>query len=156
MRYIYCTCEVLHVEIGQSKGIYAFSHPGRLYGFVITVSGQAYLFGASRRGFFWRFGAKIFSPLPGYFDSVFGLRTKVGEIGLSLEAGLKDEVLPVKFRCDWVRGNVFISRHGLHTFNLRAIDPEVFPQMPSKTPEDFAELPVEDVSFYLSDYKERH
>jgi hypothetical protein len=144
------------VEISQSKGIYGFGNPGRLYGVLVVIRGQAYLFGASRRGFFWRFGAKIFSPVSGYFDSVFGLRTGIGKIELLLKAGLKDEMVTVRFRRNWIHGNLFVSRHGLYTFNLRAIDPEIFPQIPSKTPEDFAELSVEDASFYLSDYKERY
>jgi len=41
---------------------------------------------------------------------------------------MRNEVLPVHFRDTWIRGYIDISRHGLHSFQLLATDPEIHPK----------------------------
>jgi len=41
---------------------------------------------------------------------------------------MRNEVLPIHFRDAWIRGYIDISRHGLHSFQLLATDPEIHPQ----------------------------
>ena len=141
------------MEIAYGIGIYCFSYPQRVRGALITVRGRIYIFGATRRGFFWRLNGKIFSPYPGHFESILGLRTRVGEVDFLLKAGLRDEVLPVRFRCDWLHGTLFIRSNGLYSININATDPEMLPEIASKTPEDFARLPMEDADFYFNSRK---
>lgn len=142
------------MEIAHGIGVYGFSSATRLYGTALTIRGRIYIFGATQRGFFWRFGARVFSPYPGHFESVFGLRTRIGEIDLLLKLGLRDEVVPVLFKCPWVHGSLHFSRSGSISFIIHAVDTEMVPKMASKTPEDFAKLPMEDADFYLSSAKE--
>jgi hypothetical protein len=142
------------VEIGDSIGVFGFSRSGRVYGVLVMVRGRAHIFGACRRGFFWRFGFPIFNPVPGYFDSVFGLRTKIGEISFLLEGGMKDETIKLRFGNHGICCNLFISRHGLFSCNLIAMDRQIFTPIDRKNSEIFSEHQMEDVSFYLSNHKE--
>jgi hypothetical protein len=146
--------EVAHVEIIHGIGVYTFSHPQRVRGALVTVRGRIYLLGACRRGIFYRFGASIYSPARGRFDAVFGLRTRIGAIDLLFTKWLRDEILPVRFGCDWVRGHINISRSGLYSFVLGATEPELLAEIARRNWKISSASEIEDASFYSSDYEE--
>jgi hypothetical protein len=112
------------VEIISGLGIYPFGKAGRCYGLLIGVRGRAYVIAAIERGILYRFGATIYSPKPGRFDSCFALRTAIGEIDLVFKKWLRNEVIPIYFRSNRVRGYIDVSRHGLYSFQLFATDRE--------------------------------
>jgi hypothetical protein len=116
------------VESLSAISVHPFSRAGRCYGLLIAVRGQAYVFGATERGFFYRFGTPIYSPARGRYDSIFALRTRVGGINILFTKWMRNEVLSIHFRDTWIRGYIDISRHGLHSFQLLAADPEIHPQ----------------------------
>jgi hypothetical protein len=95
---------------------------------LLAVRGQAYVLGASTRGFFYRFKAPIYSPIRGRYDSCFRLKTSVGGIEFLFTKWIRNEVLSIRFRDNWIRGYIDISRHGLLSFQLLASDPELCPQ----------------------------
>jgi len=138
------------VEIANGIGVYCFSSPQRVRGALFTVRGRVYLFGACRRGFFYRFGASIHTPARGRFDSVFRLKTRIGVIDLLFAKWLRDEILPVRFRCNWVRGHINISRSGLYSFVLTATDPELLDETVRRNWEISSPHEVEDASYYQS------
>lgn len=112
------------MEIVSGLGVYPFGKAGRCYGVLIGVRGRAYVVAAIERGILYRFGATIYSPKPGRFDSCFALRTKLGGIDLVFKNWLRNEVLPINFRSNRVRGYIDVSRHGLYSFQLFATDRE--------------------------------
>jgi len=142
------------MEIVGGLGVYFFKAPGRVYGVLVGVRGQAYVAGICRRGIFYRFGAKIYSPSRGRFDSTFGLRTQVGAIDLMIKKWLKDEILLLRFGCNWVRGHINISSSGLFSFQLYATDTEVLPEIDRRNWEIPSAVEDEDASYYRSDYEE--
>ena len=133
------------METLSAISIHPFSRAGRCYGLLIAVRGQAYVFGATERGFFYRFGATIHSPARGRYDSIFALRTKVRGIDLLFTRWIRNEVLSIHFRDNWLRGYIDISRHGLHTFQLLAIDYELCPQANSNGSEFYPQIETERV-----------
>lgn len=112
------------MEIVSGLGIYPFGKAGRCYGVLIGVRGRAYVIAAIERGILYRFGATIYSQMPGRFDSCFGLRTKIGGIELVFKNWLRNEVIPIYFRSNRIRGYIDVSRHGLYSFQLFATDRE--------------------------------
>ncbi len=64
----------------------------------------------------------MFQPARGYWDSTFGLRTTVGAVELMIGAGMKDEVLTVRFRPNWIHGALHLSRTGVINFVVTAFD----------------------------------
>lgn len=142
------------MEIAYGVGVYGFYHHGRVYGLLLTLRGQAYVFGICRRGFFWRFGATIHSPARGRFDTVFGLRTRLGAIDLLFDKWLRNEIVPIRFRCNWVHGHINISRSGLYTFVLAATDPEILDETVRRNWEISSPLEIEDASYYQSYHEE--
>lgn len=40
--------------------------------------------------------------------------------------GMKDEVIPVRFRPNWIRGSMHFRRTGCISFIITATDPEIF------------------------------
>jgi hypothetical protein len=142
------------MEIANGIGVYCFSSPQRVRGVLFTIRGRIYLFGACRRGWFYRLGASIHSPARGRFDSVFGLRTKVGAIDLLFTKWLRDEIIPVRFRHHWIRGHINISRSGLYSFLLGATDPELLTEIDRRNWEISSANEGEDASYYRSDYEE--
>jgi hypothetical protein len=141
------------VGILSRLGIYRFGSRARCYGLLASIHGQAYVIGATERGFFYRFGAKIFSPFEGYFDTVFAVKTSVKEIDLMFKCGIRDEIISVVFRPDWLHGSLHISRTGICSFILTAIDREVFPSFERENLEIFSNHLVEDASYYQSNAK---
>ena len=125
------------MESLSAISIHPFWNPGRCYGLLLAVRGQAYVLGASTRGFFYRFGATIHSPAIGRYDSIFALRTKLGGINLLFTKWMRNEVLSIHFRDNWIRGYIDISRHGLHSFQLLATDFEIHPQANCQTLPDY-------------------
>ncbi len=142
------------MEIAGGLGIYCFRAVGRVAGLLIGIRGRAYVIGLCRRGIFYRFGATIYSPARGRFDSTFALRTRVGSIDLMVKKWLKDEILPIKFGRSWIRGHLNISRTGLYTFQLFATDPEVVTEIDRKNWEIFSTSETEDESYYQSNHEE--
>jgi hypothetical protein len=138
------------MEIVDGIGVYRFSHPGRLGGLLVTVRGRVHVLGACRRGIFWRWGATIHSPARGRFDTVFGLRTRLGGIDLLFDKWLRNEIVPVRFRCNWVHGHINISCSGLYTFVLAATDPEILDETVRRNCEISSPREVEDASYYQS------
>jgi 3-phenylpropionate/cinnamic acid dioxygenase small subunit len=67
---------------------------------------------------------------------------------------LKDEILPIRFGCSWIRGHLNISRTGLYTFQLFATDPEVVTEIDRKNWEIFSTSEAEDESYYQSNHEE--
>jgi hypothetical protein len=141
------------VGVLSRLGIYRFGARAKCYGILAPIRGRAYVIGALQRGFFYRFGAKIFSPCEGYFDAVFAVKTSVKEVNLMFKVGIKDEVIPVSFRPDWIHGSLHISRTGICSFILTAIDREVFPSFERENLEIFSNHLVEDASYYQSNAK---
>ena len=116
------------MESLSAISIHPFCKPGRCYGIMLAIRGQAYVLGTTERGIFYRFGTPIYSPARGRYDSIFALRTRLGGINLLFTKWMRNEVLPIHFRDTWIRGYIDISRHGLHSFQLLATDPEIHPQ----------------------------
>ena len=127
-------------------------------GICITVCGQAFVFGASLRGYFWRIRANICRPKPGYSESIFALRTK-----LIIKAGMHDELVPLRIypisfnsnRNTRIHSIMHVSKHGLLTMSFRKMDASAFPQMDSKILEGFAEHETKDVDTDFYDYEEQ-
>ena len=147
---------VFDVESASEFGFYPFSSVGKAYGLLLEFRRRAYVFGATQRGFFWRFGATIFSPCRGYSDATFALKTKVWEVDLLLKVGMKNEIVPVSFRCNWIHGSIHFSRAGVLSFVLNAIDPEVFPKSKGENVSDFSTLALYSDGFYDKDGEERN
>lgn len=131
--------------------LYPFNSVGRTAGFLAVLRRRAYVIGATQRGFFYRFGAKIFSPCTGYFDSTFALKTEVWQIDLMLKLGMRNEILPVRFRPDWIHGALHLSRTGCFSFIFTATDPERFPKMEGANLEEFATIAANTDNFYDED-----
>jgi hypothetical protein len=134
------------------------ANAGKTYrGICVAVCGQAYVFGASLRGYFWRFGGKICTPKPGYSESLFALRTK-----LLISAGMKNELVSLRIypividssRNIRIRGIVHASKHGLLTMSFSQMDATAFPQMDSKILEGFTVDETEDLDASFYDYEE--
>jgi hypothetical protein len=142
---------------GLSGNVFAgFRAPGRVFGVLFGICGRLHCIGATQRGIFWRFGARTINPMPGCWDSVFGLRTRIKQIEMMLEWGMKDEIIPVHFRPSWIHGSIHCKRSGCISFVITAIDREVFASLPRKNHEIFSDMEVEDVSYYQSSRKERN
>ena len=131
------------MESLSAISVHPFSNRGRCYGLLIAIRGQAYVLGATERGFFYRFKAPIYSPARGRFDSCFRLKTAVGGIDLLFTRWMKHEVLSINFRDNWLRGHIDVSRHGLHSFQLLATDTEICPQADSNGSELYPQLQPE-------------
>ena len=138
--------------------IFSAKAPKTYRGICIAICGQAYVFGTSLRGYFWRFRAAICSPKPGYSESIFAVRTK-----LIIKAGMRNELVPVDVyplsldgsRNARIRSSFHISKHGLLVMSLRQMDSTRFPAMDSKILEGFAEHETKDVDTDFYDYEEQ-
>jgi len=104
------------VENLSAFGIYPFSKAGRCYGLLFRIQRQAYVFGATERGFFYRCGIKINEYKPGKWEFFFAIRTRIGIAELMIKMGMKDAVMPVVFRGNRVRGAIHFSRTGCISF----------------------------------------
>ncbi len=131
--------------------LYPFNSAGRTAGVLAVLRRRAYVVGATQRGFFYRFGAKIFSPCAGYFDSTFALKTEVWQIDLMLKMRMRNEILPVRFRPNWIHGSIHLSRTGCLSFIFSAIDPERFPRMEGASLGELATIAAESDGFYDED-----
>lgn len=100
----------------SAVSVHGFGKRGRCYGLFIRVFRQAYVLGASERGIFYRFGIKITETKPGQWNTLFGIRTKVGIAELMVKIGMKDEILPIHFRPNRIRGSLHFSRTGVISF----------------------------------------
>jgi hypothetical protein len=126
-------------------------------GLCIAVRGQAYVFGASLRGFFWRFGAATYTPKPGYRESIFALRTKI-----LIKVAMADELVPVEVfpisfnrnRSNRIRSTIRVSKHGLLNFAFSQMDASLFPQMDSKILEGFTDGGAENLDEYYDNDEE--
>jgi hypothetical protein len=136
-------------------GVYSFGSFGRVAGLCIGIQRRLYIFGATQRGIFYRFGAQVFSPKPGYWDTTFAVKTKVWEIDLMLKIGMKDAIIPVKFRPNWIHGALHFSRTGIISFIVTAIDPEKFPKSKGANVEDLATVGSYSDGFYDEDNEKR-
>lgn len=125
---------------GERLGRYCFYSPGRCYGFIAGIRGRLHLVGVSRRGLFWRFGATVYSPFDGYWESVFGVRTQLKKIETMLKMGMRNEILPIRVRPDRIRGSIHFSRTGVVSIVLVLLDCERFAPMDKQNPKDFATL----------------
>jgi hypothetical protein len=134
--------------------VYPFASPGRVAGLLACFRRRAYVIGATQRGFFYRFGASLFNPYPGYFESVFGLRSSISCIDLMLRIKMRDEIIPISFRPDWIHGSIHFSRTGCLSFLITAIDSEMFPKMQGAMLEEIATIDDSD-DFYDSNGKKR-
>ena len=143
----------------ENQAFWFAAKEGKSYrGICLRIRGQAYVFGASLRGYFWRLGASTYTPKPGYSESIFALRTK-----LIIKLGMKDElvsvdVYPISFnsnRSNRIRSTIRTSKHGLLNFAFNQMDSTFFPQIDSKSLEGFAvsEAGSVDADFY--DYEKR-
>ena len=128
------------MESLSAISVHPFWNQGRCYGLLLAVRGQAYVLGASIRGFFYRFKAPIYSPIRGRYDSCFRLKTSIGGIELLFTKWMRNEVLPIHFRDNWIRGYIDISRHGFHSFQLLATDCELCPQGDSNGSEFYPQV----------------
>lgn len=71
-----------------------------------------------------------------------------------LKTGMKNEVLPVRFRRNRLRGSMHFSRTGCITFIVSAIDAEVFPAMQGAIAGSIATNVLDGDSFYDQDTQE--
>jgi hypothetical protein len=110
-----------------------FYSNGRLYGALLRICGRMHVVGLSRRGIFWRFGREVFSPVPGYWESMFGLRYTISSryysdtgIKLFFTLGMKDEKIILRIRPRGIRGAISFSRAGSISIFLNKLDTEIF------------------------------
>lgn len=108
-------------------GLYGFSATGRVYGVALGIRRRLHVVGVCQRGMFWRFGARIFQPIDGYWESVFGVHSRIKLIETMLKVGMKDEVIPLRIRPGRVCGSIHFSRTGCVSFVVVALNPEIFP-----------------------------
>jgi hypothetical protein len=142
----------------ENQAFWFKANEGKTYrGICIGIRGQAYVFGASLRGYFWRLRAPICSPKPGYSESIFALRTK-----LLIKAAMNDELVAVNVyplfvvgnRNIRIRGIVHTSKHGLLTMSFRQMDSSCFPAMDSKSLEGFTNGEAKNLDEYYDNYEE--
>jgi hypothetical protein len=143
----------------ENKAFIFKANEGKTFrGICITVCGQAFILGASLRGYFWRFKANICRPKPGYSESIFALRTK-----LIIKAGMIDELVPLRIypisfdsnRNARIHSIMHISKHGLLTMSFREMDASAFSQVDSKILEGFAGAEADDMDTSFYNYEER-
>jgi hypothetical protein len=126
-------------------------------GICLAICGQAYVFGASLRGFYWRFGVAICTPRPGYSESIFAIRTK-----LIMKAGMHDELVAIDVyplslssnRSNRIRGSIHTSKHGLLVMSLRQMDSNCFSAIDSRILEGSADVEAENLDEYYDNYEE--
>lgn len=128
-----------------------FDGNGRAAGLLVIFRRRASIFGACHRGFFWRFGVKIFSPVEGYYDKTFTLKTSLGQIDLMLKVGMRDEIVPVWFGRSWIHGSLHFCSNGSCHFILTAIDAERYPKMEEESVTALSPYQTADVGFYDPD-----
>jgi hypothetical protein len=142
----------------ENQAFWFQAKEGKSYrGLCIGIRGQAYVFGASLRGFFWRFGAATYTPKPGYRESIFALRTKV-----LIKVAMGDELVPVEVfpisissnRSARIRSTIRTSKHGLLNFAFSQMDNTFFPQIDSKILEGFTSIEPQDLDEYYDRYEE--
>jgi len=104
------------VESLSAVSVHAFSKRGRCYGLLLRIQRQAYVLGATERGIFYRFGAKLTETKPGKWNTLFGIKTRIGIAELMIKIGMKDDVVPIKFRPARIRGSLHFSRTGCISF----------------------------------------
>lgn len=59
---------------------------------------------------------------------------------MMLKVGMRDEIIPVRFRPNRVHGSLHFSRTGIITFIITALDSERFASERSKNPEIFTTI----------------
>ena len=143
----------------ENQAFWFAAKEGKSYrGICLRIRGQAHVFGASLRGWFWRFGAAAYTPKPGYSESIFALRTK-----LIIKLGMKDELVsvdiyPISFnrnRSNRIRSTIRTSKHGLLNFAFNQMDSTFFPQIDSKSLEGFTVSETGNVDADFYDYQKR-
>lgn len=102
--------------------------PGRLYGIAIRIHGRMSVIGLCRRGLFWRFGTAIFSPIDGYWETIFAVRTRIKQIETVATIGMRNEVIPIRCRPRGFSGSIHFSRTGLISCVFVSLDSERFPR----------------------------
>jgi hypothetical protein len=65
-----------------------------------------------------------------------------------LKIGMRNEIVSVRFRPDWIHGSIHFSRTGCINFVFSAMDPERFPKMEGANLEEFATIAANSDSFY--------
>jgi hypothetical protein len=142
----------------ENQAFWFAAKEGKSYrGICLRICGQAFVFGASLRGYFWRLGGKICTPKPGYSESLFALRTK-----LLIRVGMQDELVSLRIypisidrtRNNRIRGIIHASKHGLLTMSFSQMDASSFPQMDSKILEGFTVGQTSDLDTDFYDYQE--
>lgn len=110
-----------------------FYSSGRLYGIAFRVRGRLHVLGICRRGIFWRFNANIHQPVPGFWESMFGVRYSIGNtylfgtgIRLLLPVGMRDENITFRCRLDRVRGGIRYSRTGCISIKFAELDMQIY------------------------------
>lgn len=136
-------------------GVYFFGSLGRIHGILAGIRGRAYVIAATQRGFIYRFGARIYSPYPGYWESIFGLRTGFKGIDTMLKIRMRDEIIPVTFRPNWIHGALHFSDTGIISFVITTIDHSVFPRVERENLEEFSTALLNGDNFYDKDGEER-
>lgn len=68
-----------------------------------------------------------------------------------LKTGMRNEILPVRFRPDWIHGALHLSRTGCCSFIFTATDPKRFPKMEGASLGELATIAAESDGFYDED-----
>lgn len=107
-------------------GGHLYYAPGRVYGIAFRIQRRLHVVGLCQRGLFWRFGANVFSPIGGYWESIFGVRTGWKQIETIATIGMRNEIIPVSFRPRGVSGSIHFSRTGLISCVFVSLDNKRF------------------------------
>jgi len=65
-----------------------------------------------------------------------------------LKVGVRDEIVPVWFRPNWIHGSLHFSRTGCLAFIFTATDPNRFPKMEGANLEEFATVAANTDDYY--------
>lgn len=104
-----------------------------LLGVFVRVLGQTHVCCASARGYLYRFKIRTFTAIPGYFDTVFSLRRRVGVLDCYYGAFQREKKTALRFHklvsigenYRYV-GTVQFSRWGNVSIICTGIDNDVF------------------------------
>lgn len=71
------------------------------------------------------------------------------------KVGMRNEIVPVRFRPNWIHGALHFSNSGVISFVITAVDPEVFGKVKGANVGDFATALLNGDGFYDKDGEER-
>lgn len=71
------------------------------------------------------------------------------------KVGMRNEVVPVRFRPNWIRGALHFSNTGIISFVITAVDPEVFGKVKGENVGDFSTIALYSDGFYDQSNEER-